>query len=582
LESVLNLKKLKADLSDFLSSADKKRRLADTPRNGHTEWNVELSILKMLLDMRDKSHGFCGLKRRLVPGRGVVWSKDGSRIFVVSSSAGKGLRDKGELLETGESRDASPCLRDQNRVPTLEEVRRRCEAIRRTSDEAQRVPDLDELSKKHDELTRKFGNMHFRNYDDDSAEFPVESVDLPAKRSPKHDDSSSMQVVRANDDSSNSFEAVVFPQPQHDSSDEEARHFPTQRQPVRTSDDSETSDDELLRRTKLLLQRSQSPDLGKPTDRTSTCSSSSSSSASLEDPYEGRERHSLLFQALAFDPPIATHDEDRPRHRATHRPRSPSSSSAAPGAASRVVYQDVMTQLDGPKLQQDYGEVILLKVRLAQEAKKLEDINRRVSVAERQERLLAEREKELRIQLVASATTVAGSAWPGAEDECGGVDGNLSHARTLLVRLCGLEDRLLFSQIELQHIKLESYSLQVEIDDLTREPDPVPAPIVKARSDECCYLYTTKNRLAASTGEHQARQQRPRVRFSDQESVQERSCGSNNSNATALLSEIHLLPDDLSSSSAACVVAPNRFRHPRQQRDQPPQLHLHGLRGYGR
>ena len=491
-ERSLNIKKLKADLHDFLRSPTSKLRYSDKPRNGDSEWTVELSILKMLMQTGDKSLAFCGLKKCYIKGRGVVWYHEDVPPLpldiefpeIAWSSAMTDSQQQGvESKSSDEQREDSVTIDSDDRAVKLKDVRRRFDALKR-GERSNFVPGLDELSRKHDELTKQFGYMLQK--DDDSAEISIHRLDKLEKELVPLKTATTVDY-----DSSNSVDSLRFPQPQHDSSDDDTRRLQAKRHNLRYSDDSETSDDELLRRSKLLLQRSSSFEQQQnPNDE------KYESSKNADDYYRSRERHSLLFNELAFDPP----DSKLPLNAAS--PPKPL------GHASSVVLADIMAQLDASSLQQDDGDVIRLKVQLAQEAKKLESIGRRVGVMERQELLLEERQKEQKSKLLVSTAS-----------ECEAMDANLAKARRLLVRLCSLEDRLLFNQIELQHIKLEAHSLQLEIDELS---DPTALTSVLQEN----------GRPAA------------RVRFSEHESI------AGGSSSSAPLTEIQLLADDLSRTSS--------------------------------
>jgi hypothetical protein len=62
------------ELVQFIAASKNKLRLSNKPKNGTTEWNIELSILKMLLEMSDSDRSYNGLQAMKLDTDRVLWS----------------------------------------------------------------------------------------------------------------------------------------------------------------------------------------------------------------------------------------------------------------------------------------------------------------------------------------------------------------------------------------------------------------------------------------------------------------------------------------------------------------------------
>ncbi|GAX19338.1 hypothetical protein FisN_4Lh082 [Fistulifera solaris] len=70
------------ELVQFIAASKNKLRLSNKPKNGTTEWNIELSILKMLLEMRDSDRSYNGLRAMKSAADRVLWSTGDMKGFV--------------------------------------------------------------------------------------------------------------------------------------------------------------------------------------------------------------------------------------------------------------------------------------------------------------------------------------------------------------------------------------------------------------------------------------------------------------------------------------------------------------------
>jgi len=295
------------------------------------------------------------------------------------------------------------------RMAKVEEVRKRVDSVKKP-ERPDKVPDLEELSQKHKALTRQHSYMYT-------------------------DDKSKKSISRADtfpESLSGSSAPLGFPQPENDSSDEDGKHR-IKSYTYSTYHESDASDSldwsivdsvEGMRESRFLTQPS-----------------------NIRKHFLSRvgRKHKLLFNEFAYSD----------RNKSPQEEREPCESTRAIGNESTRVWQETTNQLDTSEMHFEDVRVVCLKAQLAQEAKKLSILNRKVEAIQRDKMLVSMSKKEL----------------PGIVEEpeevySPGFDSSLAEARKLLLRLCELEDRLLFDEIELQHFRLSTYSLDQHIEEL--------------------------------------------------------------------------------------------------------------------
>jgi hypothetical protein len=154
----------------------------------------------------------------------------------------------------------------------------------------------------------------------------------------------------------------------------------------------------------------------------------------------------------------------------------------AVGNDSERVWNDVSARLNRGTEYWDDNELLQLKVELADQAKRLSSLGKQVTKIKAVEvRMCAEEEK---LYSLLHETTAQ------AEDVR---DGKLVHLRKLALRLCDLEDRILCDEIEMQHLDLGAYTLDLGIEALKtdnknkkecasqREESPMAVRLLKQR-----------------------------------------------------------------------------------------------------
>jgi hypothetical protein len=119
------------------------------------------------------------------------------------------------------------------------------------------------------------------------------------------------------------------------------------------------------------------------------------------------------------------------------------------------VWNDVSNRLNRGTEYWEDNELLQLKVELANQAKRLSFLGKKVTKIRAAEVCMYAEEEKL--------YTLLHEASAQAEDVR---DGGLVQLRKLALRLCDLEDRILCDEIELQHLALGSYSLDLRIEEL--------------------------------------------------------------------------------------------------------------------
>jgi len=424
LSLVTNAAQLKADVDSFLAKAASKRRSLEKPKNGSSEWTVEVSILKMLLDMNDGQRSFCGLHSEFIRDRGVIWRSQAPYKQYEETE-----EEKLELISL------------ESRIARIKEVRRRFDKTMRGRENDVQVPDVDELSQKHDELTRMYEDITYTS-DATPLGFPQ-----PVGGEVSDEDRRRRIINRALSDFNESsddetikrlLEDKIFmetlPIQIYDSSDDTSAHQPKpglkgkRVQKPHIAENRDTSGDVIQQETPVWMENAEEPDY-----------------ASLEGGLCGRS-YSLLFDELAFSNSYEKGDI-----------RNPIDLSREVGNESARVWQEIKEQLENSGMYYEDAQVIRLKVQLAQEAKRLSFMNKQVKVIEREKDiLLGERNDRI-------------GTWIEQSEIDLHFDLSLKKARQLLVRLCALEERLLVDEIEMQHLKLATLSLDENITCLDHE-----------------------------------------------------------------------------------------------------------------
>jgi hypothetical protein len=219
---------------------------------------------------------------------------------------------------------------------------------------------------------------------------------------------------------------------------------------------------------RLSSSNSRRLDFYQPQEET-TIYSQKSDGSDIEKKIPEDSKYYLLFKGLANSSHYQG-DEERDCNEDTR----------TVGSDSERVWNDVSARLNRGAEYWDDNELLQLKVELVDQAKRLSSLGKRVTKIRAAEvRMYAEEE---RLYSLLHETTAC------AEDVR---DGGLVHLRKLALRLCDLEDRILYDEIELQHLDLGAYSLDLRIEDLKtdnkkesasqREESPMVVRLLKQR-----------------------------------------------------------------------------------------------------
>lgn len=166
------------------------------------------------------------------------------------------------------------------------------------------------------------------------------------------------------------------------------------------------------------------------------------------NPIEISEKYADLFEELQFNEQVETRDpRDDTGTRWNHSSR---------------VWSEITSQLNDAGILLEEREVLQLRVSILQEAARMEMLNR--SLSEMREGTSKLSEQKLALARISDRL------------ECRGVsDGGLALARKVLLRVCQLEDRILYNEVDMQHVKIEATSIEREIEDFD------PYPLTKRR-----------------------------------------------------------------------------------------------------
>ena len=156
------------ELMQFISRSEERLRSDSSPKNGSGEWNVELSIFKMLLDMYDPHHSFAGLRPR-EEAKGVVsWTMQSTSEEVLKSEIQFKPIVSDAAVSSIDVNENDTKMKSQNSFPVdvdeFEDFMEKHKLETRASgpvdldesapsDDASSVPDIDALWKKHVELS---------------------------------------------------------------------------------------------------------------------------------------------------------------------------------------------------------------------------------------------------------------------------------------------------------------------------------------------------------------------------------------------------------------------------------------------
>lgn len=357
-----DLHQVKNSLTTFRSISASKQRTA-RPKNGITEWNSELSMLKMLIEMNDPERQFSGL---IAPSQ--------ANCFFGQEAESDSISYNDNILMQRDEHETS--YANSSSIQSTAASRSRPE------------PDIIDLARKMDELS-------VLQHSVTGGKSGKSSVDYSRSPSPIFDDDSFLigKSFSVADD---------FSRPE-----------------FRNVDD-------------------------KPQSRKHMIS-----------------RYSILFDDLSVtnqNRNIEGSDE--------------AESNETEGGEVRVwnsvdrVWEDVTSQLNSrTETFCEDSQILHLKVALAEQAKKLSELGKKVSLLKDEERRLASHETE-----IYDLTHVHDSD----ESEFVTHD-SLSNARKLVLRMGDLEERLICDEIEIQHLTMEAFSVQCERDDMatqSREPEP--------------------------------------------------------------------------------------------------------------
>jgi hypothetical protein len=382
-------------------------RTNDTPMNGISEWNAELSILKMIIEINDPDRTYAGLTVLEVP-EPILYDE----AFVNTEN---------EVIENGDFTDG-----DQSEL--LDMVDHETVTIDLVA-ENYPEPDIIDLSRKMDALTEL--QLHInRNI-----------VDSPHVANPSFDDDN----VLAGDTFSVNEE--------FDSKG------------INKDDDS----DAVMPRKNVI------------------------------------SRYSLLFNDIA-----------------NAQPESASEASAIDNDSNEIriwnaidrVWEDVTFQLNSraEKMYED-SQILQLKVALAEQAKKLSELGKKVSHLKDEERRLTSNEADF--YDLTDFTDCSETGFTSRD--------SISGARKLVMRMEDLEERLICNEIEIQHLSMEAFSVEHNgekmVDNLREAERKALAapPKLSDSARETSGVSWASNSTAVATHSHNSflRYEKKMVRFND-------------------------------------------------------------------
>ena len=450
------------DLLIFMSDSMNRQRRTKRSSNSisTSEWEVELSILKTLLDMNDPERSFSGLKQKQESNGLPLWTNKasfgtapGSRSNTPFVPIGFSRSDSVDLQAMEKDahladKGSNPVERDQLSALTKERHDRLRAysgpvnaddsiASRQTSEQAaaflnqkkSHPIDIDII----DDIIREDRRIQRNTSDpvdlDESIASSKSSGPAIEELSRKHDELS--HLYGSVKSAGNTTAPLGFPQPQEDDIDEFRNQGLRQANPLRIiksaySDDISSDDDFILHAHTL-------PGL----------ESLSTMMTAMDDTERKKKvtRFSVLFDDLAI---TEREEEDEGRQ--------PVCSKRQTLDEGERVWNDISSHLDHSEILCEDLRVLHLKVSLSKEAENLSRLSRRVHALEESSKSCFFQANEAELE------------W--------NLDGFNYAARTrkLLLRLSDLEDRILASQIGLQHTALETFVMSENLKSLIAVP----------------------------------------------------------------------------------------------------------------
>lgn len=402
----------------FLARSGSMLTRSTRPKNGTSEWNVELSILKMLIDMSDPNHTFDGLKQVEEAKGAMLWTiptdqgESSEELRQRKSNEVKGPRER--------SANESDALVDGNRVRKSDDEKG-YDILSPTrnlndgsvgsdhsvfSDEIVPEPDLDELSRKHAELSSLHSSVagekvplaFYRSASDseNGDEHGAEMILNPKAISPRI-----IRSIYSDDEESSSSSSV-----------------PT----------NETTYFDILQGLSL-------PPL-------STTTIFKDFSFTRRDRIKRDTLFGLFDKLAIFDNTEAVQDLSQYERNVQEIKRIL--------GHSETICQEMTGQLDGSRLLSGDIRLVHVKVGVARQAKKLATLAGQVLAVKHHEAALQHEERRRKKMLQVYTHELKSPI----------------ETRRLLLRLSDLENRVLIAQIEMQNLSLGVYTAIREMNDI--------------------------------------------------------------------------------------------------------------------
>ena len=394
-------------LRDFRSHCSSRFRTNETPRNGISEWNAELSILKMIIEINDPDRTYAGLTVMEVPEPAVY-----DESFV---------DDEDQLVLDGDMKDGD--LSEQ-----LESDSKETFSVQYVAQQYPE-PDIIDLSRKMDALSEL---QLYINRD---------ALGSPHELSPSFDDDN----VLVGDTFSVNEE---FPSKVHDHDDDS---------------------DAIMPRKNVI------------------------------------SRYSLLFNDLANSQPESVSDPSEIDNHSTEI--------RVWNAVDRV-WEDVTYQLNSrAEIMYEDSQILQLKVALAEQAKKLSELGKKVSHLKDEERRLTSNEADF--YDLTDFTEYSETGLTSRD--------SVSGARKLVMRMEDLEERLICNEIEIQHLSMEAFSVEHSgekminsLREAEREASAMPKKISESTKETSGISWGSNSTAVATHSQNSfLRYEKKMVRFND-------------------------------------------------------------------
>lgn len=418
-ETFYEIDTIKDSVAQFLYKSVSLKKRNQVPLSHESEWKKETDTLKRLIDPQIGSiTKYAGLYSLRNEGWALYWTRLAAEDGLESRSTGlllgelaKKHEDLSEQLASlksvGEKDLLSLASRSMNSRKDIE-LYSQPESVQVTTTSSDRAVQLSLSGDTPSAPSKSSGNIasssrtgstlldENRSERNNSATYSEDTVPLIAKRKVRSD------------------------------SEGQSLHFPTP-----PSDDSASSrykheniDDAVLRARSI--QRS----VGKAIGEHATLASS----AGQESGYN------MLFGDLSVG--------DR-------GPGTSEQATREAGSSSERIWNDITDNLDKGSMVHEDPEVIRLKLKLAEEAKRSGDLSRRVRDLTETTGRLVSQEEQLKEELLGQGVQGESQILP-----------SLQQSRKLLIRLCDLEERLLCDEIDIQHLRMESLSMYYQIEEI--------------------------------------------------------------------------------------------------------------------